>query len=145
MINDIINALSREVSKKLNADSNKYTIYAENVEQGLKRPCFFIYCKDYKDERYRGNRYKVNADIVIEYLPPDEEKSINADVNNIIEVLYDITEYIKIDDNVLQGNNRLIENAENCIIFNVSYGYFYYKSEDVVHMENLKERTDVNG
>ena len=118
MINDIINALSRAINKYLNVNGNKYTIYTENVEQGLNRPCFFIYCKDYKDERYRGNRYKVNADIVIEYLPAEEE-NINVDVNSIIEDLYDITEYINIDDNLLQGNNRLVENAENCVIFNV--------------------------
>ena len=144
MINDIINALSRVINKYLNVNGNKYTIYTENVEQGLNRPCFFIYCKDYKDERYRGNRYKVNADIVIEYLPAEEE-NINADVNSIIEDLYDITEYINIDDNLLQGNNRLVENAENCVIFNVSYGFFYCKTADVEIMENLKERTDVNG
>ena len=83
MINDIINALNRAINKYLNVNGNKYTIYTENVEQGLNRPCFFIYCKDYKDERYRGNRYKVNADIVIEYLPAEEE-NINVDVNSII-------------------------------------------------------------
>lgn len=141
----MINAISRAINKSLNADGDNYTIYTENVEQGLKRPCFFIYCKDYKDERYRGNRYKVNCDIIIEYSPPEEEQSINADVNNIIESLYDITEYIEVDDNILQGNNRQVENAEDCIIFNVSYGYFYYKTEDIELMENLKERTGVNG
>lgn len=145
MINDIINALSRAINKKLNNESNKYTIYAESVEQGLQQPCFFIYCKNYKDEKYRGSRYRVSADIVIEYLPSSDDKNINADVNNVIENLYDITEYIEINDSILQGNNRLVENAENCIIFNVSYSYFYYKLDTVENMGELRERTDING
>lgn len=145
MIQDIINSLSRAINKELNADTNKYTVYTENVKQGLKQPCFFIYCSNYKDERYRGNRYKVNADIAIEYSPPDDEENINADVNNIVEALYDITEYIEVEGGILQGNERQIENAENCIVFSVNYGYFYYKTEDTEVMEILEERTGVNG
>lgn len=140
MIQEVINALSRGISKAFEG----YTIYTESVEQGLKTPCFFIYCNNYTDELYRGNRYKVSTDIVIEYVPDNTQKINNA-VNNVIEKLYEVTELIEDESNFLRGLNRSIENTEGGVIFNVRYEYFYYKTDKVDNMEDLKERTDVNG
>lgn len=145
MIQDIIGALSKAINKTLNTNTKKYTVYIENVKQDLKGPCFFVYCKDYKDELYRGKRYKVEADIAIEYMPHEDEEKTNKDVNGILQQLYNITENIEVDGNLLRGLNRQVENADGCVVFSVKYEYFYYKTDDIETMEILKERTDVNG
>lgn len=145
MTEDVIKALARTLTEYFKVRKKKYTIYTESVEQSLKKPCFFIYCKDYKDEPYRGKRYKVSADIVIEYIPNEKEEYINADVNGILSALYDATELVKVDGSVLRGINRQVENADGCVVFSVKYEYFYYKTDDIETMEILKERTDVNG
>lgn len=146
MINDVIKALARALKVNFK-DSKKYTIYTENVEQGLKQPCFFIYCRNYKDELYRGKRYKLSTDIVIEYIPPkpENDSNTNANVNEILPKLYDATEEIEIEENILRGLERTVENTEGGVIFNVRYEYFHWKNEDEEKMEILKERTDING
>ena len=41
----MINSIIEGISASLNAEfGDDYTIYTENVEQGLKEPCFFISC-----------------------------------------------------------------------------------------------------
>lgn len=141
MINTIIKSISRKINNDINKDS-KYTIYTENVEQDLKRPCFFIYCQNYSDELFRGKRYKRSTDIVVEFIPDDSD-SLNSDTNKVIEDLYDITENIEYDNSILCGINRSVSNAENGIAFNVRYEYFYYKEDNADMMMRLEERTDV--
>lgn len=142
MINDVIKALARALKVNFK-DSKKYTIYTENVEQGLKQPCFFIYCNNYGDELYRGKRHRVYADIVIEFIPPKEQ--INFGTNSVIEELFNITECVELDGNMLSGINRKVENAESGAVFSVRFEYFYYKDDKTDKMEILKERTDING
>ena len=141
MTEDVIKALAKALDGALAERKKEYTIYTENVEQGLKQPCFFIYCNGYKDELYRGKRYKLSTNIVIEYIPPDtkDDRDTNRNVNNILPKLYDITETIEVDGNLLRGLDRSIENTDGGVVFNVRYEYFYYKNEDIDKMEILKQ------
>lgn len=142
MTEDVIKALARALNDALAEEEMEYTIYTENVEQELKRPCFFIYCTNYKDELYRGKRYKLSTNIVIEYMPPkpEDDGETNRNVNNILPVLYDITETIEVDGNLLRGLDRSVENTDGGVVFNVRYEYFYYKNEDTDRMEILKQK-----
>lgn len=130
----------KAIAKALNNSLEGYTIYIENVEQGLKQPCFFIYCKNYRDELYRGKRYKLGTDIVIEYIPSETDSKTNSNVNKVLSKLYDITEVIEVEGNILRGINRTVDNTEGGIVFNVSYEYFYYRQEEKEEMEKLKEK-----
>ena len=41
----MINSIIDSIGISLNAEfGDKYTIYSESIEQGLKEPCFFISC-----------------------------------------------------------------------------------------------------
>ena len=141
MTEDVIKALAKALNGALAERKKEYTIYTENVEQELKRPCFFIYCTNYKDELYRGKRYKLSTNIVIEYMPPkpEDDRETNRNVNNILPKLYDITEMIEVDGNLLRGLDRSVENTDGGVVFNVRYEYFYYKTEEVDKMEILKQ------
>lgn len=141
MTEDVIKALAKALNKALAVRKKEYTIYIENVEQGLKQPCFFIYCKDYKNELYRGKRYRISTDIVIEYIPPDtkDDRDTNKNVNNILPKLYDITEMIEVNGNMLRGLGRSVENTDGGVIFNVKFEYFYYKTDEFEKMKVLKQ------
>ena len=146
MTEDVIKALAKALNGALAERKKEYTIYTENVEQELKRPCFFIYCTNYKDELYRGKRYKLSTNTVIEYMPPkpEDDRETNRNVNNILPKLYDITEMIDVDGNLLRGLDRSVENTDGGVVFNVRYEYFYYKNEDIDKMEILKQEGAVN-
>lgn len=146
MTEDVIKALAKALNGALAERKKKYTIYTENVEQGLKQPCFFIYCTNYKDELYRGRRYRLSTDLAIEYIPPDprDDREINKNVNSILPILYDATETIEVDGNLLSGINRSVENTDGGVVFNVRYEYFYYKTEEVDKMEILNQEGAVN-
>lgn len=135
MTEEVIKAIARALNSVF---GEEYTIYTENVEQGLKLPCFFIYCKGYKDELYRGKRYRLSTDIVVEYIP-EEDGETNRNVNNILSVLYDVTELVDVDGNLLRGLDRSVENTDGGTVFNVRYEYFYYKREEADKMEILKQ------
>lgn len=41
----MINSIIEGISISLNAEfGDNYTTYTESVEQGLKEPCFFVFC-----------------------------------------------------------------------------------------------------
>ena len=139
MIEEIVRGISRGLSEHFKDDEIEYTIYDERVEQGLKVPCFFVLCKSYSDELYRGKRYRRKAEMSIEYVADDKRESINKDMNSVIEVLYDITEVIEAEGNELRGIERKVEKNEKGFVFSVNYEYFYYKNEDSEKMEILEE------
>ena len=139
MIEEIVRGISRGLSEHFKDHEIVYTIYDERVEQGLKVPCFFVLCKSYSDELYRGKRYRRKAEMSIEYVADDKRESINKDMNSVIEVLYDITEVIEAEGNELRGIERKVEKNEKGFVFSVNYEYFYYKNEDIDKMEILKQ------
>ncbi len=138
MTEQIICAVAKAINKELN-HNNEYAIYTERVEQGLKTPCFFILCRNYSDELYRGKRYKAGADFSIEYAAECTAENINSAANSIIEKLYDITEVISTDEGELRGIERKVEKNDKGFVFSVRYQYFYYKNKDAENMEVLKE------
>lgn len=139
MIEEIVRGISRGLSEHFKDHEIEYTIYDERVEQGLKVPCFFVLCKSYSDELYRGKRYRRKAEVSIEYVTDDKSESINKDMNSVIEVMYDITEVIEAEGNELRGIERKVEKNEKGFVFSVNYEYFYYKDEDIDKMEILKQ------
>lgn len=139
MIEEIVKGISRGISSHFSGDEITYTIYDERVEQGLKTPCFFVLCKSYSDELYRGKRYRRKAEMSVEYVADDKSDAINRDMNSVIENLYDITDMIEAEGNELRGIERKVEKNEKGFIFNVNYEYFYYRTEEDDKMEILKQ------
>ena len=54
MIKEIIEAISIALNEEF---GDSYTIYTENVKQGLKTPCFFVLCINPTNKIFRGKRY----------------------------------------------------------------------------------------
>lgn len=66
MITTIIEA----ISVALNAEfGDSYDIHMEEIEQGLKEPCFFILCLNPASQQFLKGRYFRVSQFCIQYFP----------------------------------------------------------------------------
>lgn len=125
MVNKIISAISEAVYNEFGAE---YKIYKENVEQGLKEPCFFIFATNPNVEKFLNNRYKLSNLFCVHYFPtanrPQEE------CNSVSSKLFSCLEYIEVDGDLLAGTGMTCESSDGVLLFFVNYDFFVYKKSD---------------
>lgn len=89
MVNSIIDGISIKLNTLF---GDNYEIYSENIEQGLKTPCFFILLLNPMSTLKLGNRQLREYNFDIHYFPHSYSK--NQEINEVIETLIDGLEYI---------------------------------------------------
>lgn len=117
MVNDIING----ISTKLNSTFGEgYKIYDVNVEQGLKKPCFFIKLLTAITTPYMGKRKKREYPFDVHYFPNDETDNVEmmAMGDNLMEAL----EYITLlNGDTVRGHDMTYEIIDGVLHFNITY------------------------
>lgn len=82
-----------------------YRIYTENVEQGLKTPCFSIVQISANGNRYLQNRYKNTHQFMVQYFPANKKaySECTAMLNQLLILLVDVGNYhaTKIDAEIV--------------------------------------------
>lgn len=134
MVNNIINGVSSCIYEHY---GNGYRIYRENIEQGLKEPCFFIALVEAMQERIIGNRYKLTVALDVHYFPSDKEK--NKEMQTVAQQLHHILQRITLlDGDMLNGFNLRWETVEDVLHFFVTYkSIVYYDMAEDALMEDL--------
>lgn len=143
MINSIIEAISVSLNSEF---GDGYEIHMEEIEQGLKEPCFFIFCLNPATELFLGNRYFRTNQFCIQYFPESREKQ--RECNGVAERMYDCLEYIMMDGdtNPIRGTKMKHEVVDGVLNFFVNYNLFVYKvTESVPVMEEIAEEIHVKG
>lgn len=146
MINKIIDAISISLNSQF---GDGYEIYTESIEQGLKEPCFSVFCLNPTNDLFRNNKYFRNNQFCIQYFPSTSEPK--TECNTVLEKLYDYLELITIVENettnsVTRGSRMKGEVVDGVLNFFVNYNMFVYKVETPADsMENLQVDTDVKG
>ena len=140
MINSIINGISIAINA---AFGDGYTIYSEEIKQGLKEPCFSIMCLNPTSTQVLNRRYFRKNLFCIQYFPKDADK--NEEINNVVECLFSCLEYITVDANLTRGTEMHNETIDGVINFFVNYDMFMYRTIDSTMMEDLSTNTDVKG
>ena len=142
MLNKIITGISQALDSEFNSDNEKYTIYIENIEQGLEEPCFFILSLKPSNRQLVGNRYERKYPFDIHYFPEDKE-NINSEINEITERLYLALEYIEAFG-LLRGTNMNAEIVDNVLHFFINFNMIV-KNEvpKDPYMENLEMMEEV--
>ena len=125
MLNKIITGISRALDDEFNADGDEYTIYTENVEQGLDEPCFFIFKLKPSSKQLVGNRYERKYPFDIHYFPRDKE-NINYEINEVTERLFTALEYITVDG-IVRGTNMNAEIVDNVLHFFINFNMIVKK------------------
>ena len=117
MVNDIVNG----ISVKLNSTfGDGYKVHDINVEQGLKRPCFFIKLLTSINTSLMGKRKKREYPFDVHYFPNDETDNVEmmAMGDNLMEAL----EYITLlNGDIVRGFDMTYEIIDGVLHFNVTY------------------------
>ncbi len=139
MVNKIIDGIVFRIKEYY--PLTEYTIYTEDVKQGLKSPCFIIQSIHSTNEQVVGDRYEREENIVINYYPKDE-LAYRSEFNDIKSKLFELMEYISINDEsannfLLRGREMKVEISDKVLLFFVNYKYFVQRKVVNVNMESL--------
>ncbi|MBS4931110.1 MAG: hypothetical protein KH020_07245 [Clostridiales bacterium] len=140
MLNDIVNGISNAIYDEF---GDKYKIYKEQIEQGLKEPCFSILCISPIIKKGLGNRYEKNNSFCIHYFA--ESKNFRSECMEVFERMADCLEYISVSGDLVRGLNiRAEEITEDGImhVF-VDYNIPVRKIVEQEKMGYLEQRAEV--
>ncbi len=140
MINRIIDGVVKALDEAFSLP-----IYTENTEQGLTEPCFSVYTATPTEKLFLGKRYLKHTPVVVNYFPSSglDQKS---ECNSIIDELFNVLEYIEVNDSTERGSNMNAVISDGVVVFTVDYDFFIIKTntdgEDL--MESYTEGIEVN-
>ncbi|MDO4301254.1 MAG: hypothetical protein Q4D26_07690 [Clostridia bacterium] len=135
MINKIVKGISQALYREFGDD---YEIYTENVEQGLKEPCFFIQCINPKITRFRGNRYYRENQFAIQYFP--KSKDYRTECFDVIDRMYTALEFVEVDNELVLGKGVDTNIYDGVLTFTINYDMFVIVENDVEKMEILIQK-----
>lgn len=145
MLNKIITGISQALDAEFNSENEEYTIYTEDVEQGLEEPCFFIFSLKPSSKQLAGNRYERKYPFDVHYFPKDEE-NYNNEINEVTERLFTALEYISIDRGLIRGTNMNAETVDNVLHFFINFNMIVRKEiEPIETMGSLTIKQKLGG
>ena len=109
--NGIAEALSKEFGKK-------YHIYTENIEQGLKKPCFFILLNGTRYEYMPMNRFIIELDFTIKYMIGNKK---NCGIHSIAEKAFGALRRIECEYGLINAFNTEIKVFDESVDISVTY------------------------
>lgn len=143
MLNKIITGISQALDAEFNSENEEYTIYTEDVEQGLEEPCFFVFSLKPSSKQLAGNRYERKYPFDIHYFPKSEDS--NNEINEVTERLFTALEYISIDSGLIRGTSMNAEIVDNVLHFFINFNMIVKKEipkdpymEELELMEEVK-------
>lgn len=141
----MINSIIESISISLNAEfGDEFTTYTESMEQGLNKPCFFLFCVNSTNRVFLGKRYLRENQFCLQYLPADEDRA-KEKCNAVAERLFSCLEYITVTGDLVRGTKMKYEIVDGALNFFVNYDLFVYKVEPVDAMEEISEKVIVKG
>ena len=139
-----LTAINDGVSLKLNETfGDEYTIYPEEVRQGLKRPCFFIELLNPSSRKERDLTYIRENSYCIHFFPKSTNEP-KTECYQMLESLYMTLEYINVDGNLVRGVRMMGEIHDGILQFNVDYNMRIrkiYNPEMMQTLESIEFRT----
>lgn len=142
----MINAIVEAVSVALNAEfGDGCEIHMEEMEQGLKEPCFFVFCLNPARIPFLRGRYLGTCRLCVQYFPAGGEKQ--RECNSVAERLWQCLEFVTVggDGRLVMGTKMNSEMADGVLNFFVSYSWIARRTEREAPMDGLVSSTDVKG
>lgn len=142
----MINSIIRAISIALYAEfGDGYKIYAEDVEQGLVEPCFFISCIGSSHRLHFDKRYLRENRFCIQYFPSLGQKE-TEECHGAAGRLEECLEYLNVSCGLMHGTKMHYEISDGILHFFVDYDCFVRrKTEEQDGMELMENQTDVKG
>ncbi len=142
----MINAIIKAISITLYAEfGDGYKIYAEDVEQGLMEPCFFISCIGSSHRLHLDKRYLQESQFCIQFFPSPGQKEME-ECHDTAGRLEGCLEYLNISSGLMRGTKMHYEISDGILHFFVDYDCFVRrKAGEQDPMEAMENQTDVKG
>lgn len=141
MINSIIESISISLNDEF---GDEYTTYTESVEQGLKEPCFFVFCINPTNRIFLGKRYFRTNQFCLQYFPAHRDRA-KEECNAVAERLFSCLEYITVTGDLVRGTKMKYEVADGVLNFFVNYDMFVYKETASDAMEEILKDISAKG
>lgn len=135
MIDNIISGVSDALYKSY---GDNYKIYKNQIEQGLKEPCFSIVLLNPVYEAGLNRRYTVTVPLCIHYFP--KKYGDSTELIAVIEKLMEILEYITLHgtENTIRGDDMSAQKVDGVLSFFVTYTFAGYReADDIPYMETV--------
>ncbi len=133
MIEKIIDGILAAISEEFGEGC---TIYTESVMQGMKEPCFFVFCIKPNTRVFRGRRYLHENQFAIQYLTDADEP--RAECAAVAERLFGCLELITVNGDLMRGTDMDAEISDDVLTFTVNYNFFSYRTADELKMEEFE-------
>lgn len=119
MVNDVIAAVSNAIYTAFGKD---YRIYADNVEQNLIRPCFFI--NTIRPGTLPGSigRDKMSVPLVIQYFPTTVGK--RTECYTVADKLFHYLKFPSYNNVTFRGTDLKFDINDDKLNFYVQYNFF---------------------
>lgn len=133
MISEVLDGICLAIHKNF-ADCD---IYTENVEQGLREPCFLITAISPKYKPYIGNRYLFTMSVGVQYFPKSDNEK-RQECNKVTEELIEILDIIEILGDKTRMKEFDSSYQDEVLTFIADFSIFCYKidEDDYELMEN---------
>jgi hypothetical protein len=133
VIKDVITGITDAIYEAFGDD---YEIYTEDIEQGMKEPCFLVKCISPQKDVFLGNRYQESYQCVIHYFPHTQKPL--EEINDVIEQLIECLGGIYIASDFVFGMDMNAETEDHVLHFFVSYRFFTYSKNAGPAMAQIK-------
>ncbi len=142
----MINSIIEGISTALNAEfGDKYKIYANELKQGLKEPCFFISCIKPTSRRFFNRRYFREQPFCIQYFPESRNRE-TEECNDVTDRLFLCLEYITVTGDLMMGTKMRSELVDGVLNFFVNFDLFVKINPDEIPvMEELSQTVSAKG
>ena len=119
MVNDVISAVSNALYSEF---GRNYRIYADNIEQNLVRPCFFINIIRPASLSGSIGRDKMSVPLVIQYFPSTLGK--RTECYKVADRMFQCLKYPEFNSVVYRGTDLKYDINDDKLNFYVHYKFF---------------------
>jgi hypothetical protein len=140
-----INLLRKAIVQKLAGEFPSTPVYAEEIKQGFKKPCFFVAHEETEEQpalgrmRSRGKRFLRQNQFSIYFYTLDGENQ-NEQAFDMGEMLFDVLSYVEINETRYGGFQMSVQCSFGVLRFSVSYDFHIFKTMDYDKMEKLEHK-----
>lgn len=122
MVNEII----KSIGAALGSEFDDCEIFAEELKQGLKEPCFFIQCLNPSHNLFLGKRYFHKNQFCIQYFPVSV-LSAREECHAVACKMESCLEWIELTGHPVMGSNMHYEIIDSVLSFFINYNLFCRK------------------
>ena len=117
----VMNEVVLAAAQKLRQLYPDVPVYAEDVKQGLEKPCFCISCAKPVMRRYMGERWYCRLPVTIYCFPGTDER--RRELGSVFAQLFHALEVIDCGG-ALRGSNMQASESDGVGVFRVDYSFF---------------------